>query len=615
MSESAFESACRALLLELGQSLLARQVTDPADADRGAIHDAACGARHSRAAEAVFPFAVLGRDTGDARWGAAAAQLGDWLVERQEAEGSWYETPGRTWRGTTADQMLSLALALPILEPSLGAERAAHWKRAVTRAADFLAGWISEETAHVNYLATTAAALAVAHGLTKSPSHALRARQLARLVALEKITPGGFVTGEGHRKDGRTHGVDPGYAVDMTLWSLVLAGRLLDDGEVVDAAARSLAVHLDFVYPDGHFDNSWGTRSNKWTGYGSKTANGMQIGYGILAAGDARFAEAASRNLAFLRERVLDGLVGPFFGTPNETCLYPTFTRAMNLALALDFGEQPPAGDTGALPCDAPFARAHPDVNLAVVRTGGLMATVCAYGYTVPRDREKNKYMARPSGGGVTNLWLDGWGWLQVGTAAQYKRWEPMHFPEAHDPQPLTARLEQVRAAGVCSSQNEFEAKLVLESTDAPVTTRATGVVRDLSGRAGSLKYEWTHRFEERAVTKELVVRAGILGGRARLVEPVVLHPRVRVHRLDGRTVELRRPENETGPRSPLAPLPAARVRLTLEQGEGEWIVDDDKIKYWWPMPAIQGMAITLELGSLRPFTTLRLIYRFEKLD
>src|SRR5262245_31644217 len=192
---------CRGLLTELCQALRARQV--PAGgADAGAIHDSACNARHTRAAEAVLPFAVLARETGDPAGGEAAAALAAWLIPRQQADGSWAEAPESPWRGTTADQLLSLALALPILEGTLNDTARRAWRMAIRSAADFLAGWMSEETGHINYCATTAAALAAAHAITRDSAHADAARRLARLVALERIDAGGFVIGEGHRAKG-----------------------------------------------------------------------------------------------------------------------------------------------------------------------------------------------------------------------------------------------------------------------------------------------------------------------------------------------------------------------------------------------------------------------------
>ncbi len=592
---------CRGLLTDLCRALRARQIRAGGE-DAGALHDSACGARHTRAAEAVLPFAVLARDTsatgGDnAGWVEAARALAAWLILRQQADGSWAEAPDNPWRGTTADQLLSLALALPILESSLSKAERRSWRMAIRGAADFLAGWMSEETGHINYCATAAAALAAAHAITRDAPHAEAARRLARLVALERIDDGGFVIGEGHRAGGRCYGTDPGYSVDMSLWSVGLAARLLGEPEVETAALRGIATHLDLVYPDGSFDGSWGTRANKWTGYGSKTAHGAQIGFGLFADRDPRAGAAAARNLAYLRGMVQDGLVGcgPFWWEhEKDVCLYPTVTRACNLALAILFAPQAPAD--AALPADAPFARLHRLTLTAIVRTTGLMATVSAYGYVVPGDRARSKYMARPTGGGLTNLWFDGWGWLQIGTPPLWRRWEPMHFPEAGPLTPLTPRIEEEN--GAAASHHEFGASLTLEDGSAPVV-KVSGRLRTAAGGAGRLRYDWTHKFHAAGVEKEVLLRAGWRGATPRIVEPLVHRPGMSLTLQDPRTLDIA--------------ADAAAFRLSLLEGEGRIVPGTPAEDLWWPFPAVQGVVAAIETPRIPACERRRLRWILER--
>lgn len=42
--------------------------------------------------------------------------------------------------------------------------------------------------------------------------------------------------------------------------------------------------HLEFMLPDGAWDNSWGTRSFKWTYWGGRTSDGFMGGYYLMAA-------------------------------------------------------------------------------------------------------------------------------------------------------------------------------------------------------------------------------------------------------------------------------------------------------------------------------------------
>ena len=588
--EPSFRGECLAVMLRLCEALSRLQVHGPADA--GAIRDPACGVLHSRGAEAMFPFAVAFKATGEPRWLSGALAAGDWLVGRQEGDGSWRETPG-TWQGTTTDQLLALCCARRAIE-SAGTpirDRADAWGPAIGKAADFIAGWASEATAHVNYCATASAALAAAWQFTGAPRHEARARELARDIVRHKIDSDGFVFGEGHREAGRVFGVDAGYNLDMTLWSLAFAARILGETEVEEAAAASLRAHLPLVYPDGSLDNSWGVRSNKWTVYGSKTAHGCQAGFAMLAPHDPAFRTAARRNLQFLEGMIREGLVGygPQWWERSETaCIYPTFTRAANLALAIEYGREgvpsvAPGVAEAPLPADAPFTRHYAAAGCLVVRTRGLMATVAAGTYKDPTKSRRSKYMARPSGGSVTNLWFEGYGLLQAASQTRYRRWEPIHFPESPDLLPLSPRIEQIAGGARYSSLNEFDAAFEVGTGPAP-GAMARGVLRDERGRAGRARYEWRHEFGEARVTKEARVRMSWRPGTVHIVEPVIEWAGTAVEKKDETTVEIR---SERG-----------AFVFRIEEGAVRLTTGGPADRYWWPMPALQGHPITLSLDA-----------------
>ena len=50
------------------------------------------------------------------------------------------------------------------------------------------------------------------------------------------------------------------------------------------AVATSLRAHLEFMLPDGAWDNSWGTRNYKWTYWGSRTSDGTVPGISFSRA-------------------------------------------------------------------------------------------------------------------------------------------------------------------------------------------------------------------------------------------------------------------------------------------------------------------------------------------
>lgn len=580
MLEAGLEAKCLALLCDQLDALLALQVTTPGAA-RGALMDPACGCLHTRAGEAIFPLAAAYQRTAQARYRQAALALGDWLIAQQTGDGSWLETP-EDWRGTTADQLLALCGAMELLGGELGVARSERWHHAARSAADFLLGFIGPETVHVNYLATTAAALAAVSLRSADPRHARRARELARLICSTLINQDGLIAGEGHREQARLYGVDPGYNLDMTLWGLALYARLLGDSAVEEAAARSLAAHLPFLYPDGLLDNSWGTRSYKWTTYGSLTAHGVQASLALLAHRDARFQTGLERTLTYLAGMVRGGLVGygpRFWGRRQAPCIYPTFTRAAALALVLVYGRA--AGPGAPLPCDAPFARGYPSVGVAVVRTGELMATLSAYGYTAPGARARSKYMARSSGGGIHALWFTGLGLVQAAGPARYQRWEEMHLPAAEALLPLGPRVDQVEGSRRYSSLHEFDGSLQLHHEHGAPCVTSCGVVRDLHGCAGGVGYEWRHRFDARSVHKQLVLQIP-RGASVRIIEPILWTAGMDVDR--------------AGPRAARFKSPRGVLRVQLDGGGAELQLGEESERYAWPVPALTGYPVQLRI-------------------
>ena len=84
----------------LDSALLTLQVTDQGDPDFGALWCPLCNLFHTRAAEAVYPFAFQYSLAGDTTFRDAAIALGNWLIRQQERDGSWKETP-EEWTSPT----------------------------------------------------------------------------------------------------------------------------------------------------------------------------------------------------------------------------------------------------------------------------------------------------------------------------------------------------------------------------------------------------------------------------------------------------------------------------------------------------------------------------------
>ena len=158
---------------------------------------------------------------------------------------------------------------------------------------------------------------------------------------LSYFTPEGFLFGEGGRevgKDGQ-YPIDLGYNVEESLPFLALYSRLSGNLQLEQTVVRSMKLHLEFMFPDGGWDNSWGTRSFKWTLWGSRTSDGCHASYYAMADKEPVFAEAVYRNLQCLENSTYNHVLysGPHEATAGvEPSIHHTFNHAKSLSLLLN---------------------------------------------------------------------------------------------------------------------------------------------------------------------------------------------------------------------------------------------------------------------------------------
>jgi len=577
-----------AVLRQLCDTLVAAQVTDPRSPDYGAL---VCPSRnpqahplHSRAAEAAYPLALAYRETGDTRYRDAALRLAAWLFPKQQPSGAWGEDWPRHdgWTGTTYDQLISLAGAYPLLAPHLDARARARWLQAIRAAAAFTAA--NPPIANINYHPTGAVALELASRVIADPPPRWRARAGELIdLTLAAENPDHLLVGEGQ-------GVDLGYNLAQSIGYLALYGLLTHDDALRHRAAGLLRAHAAFVYPNGSVDNSWGTRSFKWTyESGTKTAPGVYFTFALLADLEARAGELGARCLDYLvRENLAAGLVtyGPHAARHASTsppCLYSTFTRAQSLALALEFAPAVAPVDLVAPATLGPSVRFFPTVNVAVVRTARLMATVSAYGAIARYGRE---LVSR--GGSLTNLWIDGFGrrgFAQTSSVTRYQRPEPAHMPIEGDLLALTPRIECVIDGVTYTNLFEADGTMSVRREGDAVAVSVTGRLRDAAGRPGDVDvaFTLTHRFFADRLVKRFELRAAT-DCAIRLVEPFVDEPGTAFALPTPAAAEIRPP---AGPAWKLTARGA-----TLRAGA-------DRERYWCPFPAVECYPLVADV-SLR---------------
>jgi hypothetical protein len=527
-------------LLILVDDLLKIQNTDKNSSNYGAFYCEACKDYHARASETVLPFTIAYKETGDEKYLSAAISTGDWLINQQKEDGSWFETPSE-WTGTTTDQLLMMAASFPLLEKYFTSLQSLRWKESIKKAADWLVINMNHEFASINYCATTTATLAVVYQIFKDQSYVSKADELAYLL-LSKMDEDYFLTGEGNRIRGTKYGIDLGYNMDMSMWGLGLYAKLMNNKIAEEYVRKSLKRLIYFIYPDGSTDGSWGVRSSKWTTYGSLTADGSQILFSLFSDEDPVYRTAALANMNYfmkMRERGLLTL-GPhyYFMYDSPPCIYPTFCRAKNLAMAILYGDQSD-GETPPLPTqNSGWSKYFKTIDVALVKTKNFMATVTGYSYKDMRRGADFKYMHRPSGGSITNLWVENYGYLQASSQTEYFQWE-FNYPKVENTLTLTPRIEFTDSNAYYANLYEFDSRIYVSENNDEFIVTASGELKDRNRWEGGVAYNLTHIIADQFIEKKIKLRFHGSKSEVRIVEPFIQNPNTTFNKISDNKVEI----------------------------------------------------------------------------
>ncbi|WP_438481578.1 pectate lyase [Oleiharenicola lentus] len=592
LTANALDARYRQTLLQLCDTLVAAQITDSTSPDFGALVCPSTNPQrhplHSRGAEAVYPLAIAYHETGESRYRDAARHLAAWLLKIQQPGGAWGEEwPNHDgWKGTTSDQLISLAGAYPILQPHLSLVERGAWQQAMRRAADHVVATFP--ITNINYQPTGSVALWLATQVVENPPPDWLAKADALMTLIVNATNADdFIVGEGL-------GVDLGYNLAQSIGYIALYGQLKSDETLRAHAAKLLRAHATFVYPNGSVDNSWGTRSFKWTyESGTKTAPGVYFTFALLADLDPTFGPTGDRCLDYLIQHNLRG--GEVIQSPQAhrhastqpPCLYSTFTRAQSLAMALAYAPATAAAEINP-PARTPVTSWHrffPTTKVAVVRTEKFMATVSAYDGIARYGRE---LVSR--GGSLTNLWIQGFGatgFAQTSSVTVYRREEKAHMPIEQPLRPLTPRIECIIDGGYFTNLFEDQGRMTVTEEKDHVRVMTTGRLLAADGRVSDVGYSLTHRFFAGNLTKEFTLtspRAQAI----RIVEPFVKHDALRLAQISPQQINLQ----------PNASNQTWALRADSQGVPFNFAAGADADRYWCPFPALECVPIVLEITT-----------------
>lgn len=544
------------LLKEWCDALVSLQITSiKARGIYGGIICPVCSVIHGRCGDAVYPLMHMAHTTGEKRYLDAAVKLQSWSDHVSLPDGSWVNEPwDHGWKGITVFGTIALGEALHHHSDLLRKDIRSQWMDRLRRAAEFLFGFLTMKVGLINYPIAGSLAMAVAGKVLGERRYSRRGRELAH-ASLEYFTEENkLIFGEGKPHTQRSPGgclpIDLGYNVEESLPCLVLYGLIEGDEEVLGVVQESLKSHLHFMLPDGAWDNSWGTRNYKWTYWGSRTSDGCQPAYLLLADRHPAFAEVAFRNTKLLEACTQDGILygGPHYHIHGELpCIHHTFCHAKAIASVLDYMQKRgqatflPRNDlvekSSLSPLSFSGIREFPEIATWLAAIGPWRGTVTAYDWEYIQQ-------GHASGGTLTMLWHEVIGPVLCASMIEYSRPEMTNSQPHRDPicMALTPRLELITDSAAYRSTNDYAAHVDYEENDRKLVFTVHGTLKDKNQDTpskGEVVYKMNYSFGVDAFEILAEVEGNAPQDTLNFFLPVISHNREEVARPSNRCIRV----------------------------------------------------------------------------
>ncbi|HHV96676.1 MAG TPA: hypothetical protein GXX37_09440 [Clostridiaceae bacterium] len=511
------------LLEDYCNAMLGLQITDiKTDGIYGGIMCPSCSRIHGRSPDTIYPFMYMAHINKESKFLDAALKLFDWSKHVSMPDGSFINDTNSKWNGITVFSVIQLCEAIRHHGSILDPKDLMKWKDRLKGAANFLYNFLTISSSNINYAASGCAALLLSGIVLEEPNYISRSKELAYQV-LEYFSENNLIFGEGKPQNGKTargcRAIDLGYNVEESLGGLAIYGLLSNDEFVLDKITKSLEAHLEFMMPDGSWDNSWGTRNAKWTYYGSRTSDGCQIAYGLLQDRNPLFGEAVYRNTLLMKECTHEGILygGPHYLNVGELpCIHHTFTHAKALATLLDYNRQCDLKhselskeetsksefsekDTSQVNVKLPREAAsgikyYNEINTALVAMKDWRATITLYDWEYVKD-------GHASGGAITMLWNNKIGPLITASLTEYQIWEPnnMQIPRYSNHACITPRIEFRNNRTYYRNVNDTNAEMEKYESKNEIKIVVRGKLVDSNNRSpetGDINYKLAYCFK-----------------------------------------------------------------------------------------------------------------------
>lgn len=400
-----------------GDNLISQQIRSGHDALRGGILCPACNRIHGRCMDAVLPLLFLAEETQDTQYRDAAIALMNWAENNVSTpDGGWLNDINVSdWNGTTVFAALALGEALhhhgEILPDSI---QKSWWKR-LEKAGEFIYnndfiysrrrdGW---RNMNINYSASATYALYLLGTHLKRTDFTDKAKLIGGDMK-DYFTENDYLLfGEGPdiktKTKNETRPIDLLYNVEESLPNMAFYAMMSKDDRLMSIVERSMMSHLNFMLPDGAWDNSWGTRSFKWTYWGGRTSDGFMGGYYLLADKHPEILTAISKNVDLMKEATYEGsLYGGmhYLSNGQYPCNHHTFGHAKALAAFLQVYR--PQKDRSFTPLPREIQKAYKffkDIRTWTIAHGNWHSTFTGY------DSEYKVKGTHPMGGILSMCW------------------------------------------------------------------------------------------------------------------------------------------------------------------------------------------------------------------
>lgn len=398
----------------------------------GAVVCPACAFVHGRCADALYPLIYLYSETKNKKYFDSAVLLVDWAENNVlRKDGSYDNDVTKKWKCTTSFFQIGMGETLIHFKDIIDETTYRKWFNIFKRQSEFMINYLGNANVdpHINYYCAWAHSMAMAYKILGDEKYRIKAKHWLNF-SLSFITDDYLLCGEGHPIDLKTdrgrRAIDLGYNVEESVPALCECAMILGDKKALSRLKKCVLAHIEFMLPDGGWDNSFGTRIGKWTYYGSRTSDGCQSAF--LDFDDDIIREAAYRNFLQYEKCTFDGELygGPMYHTAGEkACYHHMICHAKSLVKIcmenekLSNGEKPK--EVKLLREEEYGVKRFNSAGVLLVSKGKWRATIC--------DNDFDCYGAsNPMGACITMLYHMDAGVVLAASMTKYKILEPGNF-------------------------------------------------------------------------------------------------------------------------------------------------------------------------------------------